>query len=228
MPNAQADKFVMALAKGVMPGVMIIFVLAMLVLAFRFLVLPKLKGKVGEGIINFLARRNLDPALYLLIPDIMLPAEDATTQIDHVIVSRYGIFVIETKNYKGWIFGSERDAQWTQKIFKATHRFQNPLRQNYKHTQTLADLTGIPESYFKSMVVFIGESEFKTDMPSNVMYSRDFIRYIKSFQTPIIKDTQVPDLASAIREWAATVSSDKKAHHVANLRAKKAHAAASE
>lgn len=221
MPNAQADKFVMALFKGVMPGVMIIFVLAMLVLAFRFLVLPKLKGKVGEGIINFLARRNLDPAAYILIPDIMLPADDATTQIDHVIVSRYGIFVIETKNYKGWIFGSEHDSQWTQKIFKATHRFQNPLRQNYKHTKTLADLTGIPENYFKSMVVFVGESEFKTDMPPNVMSSRDFIHYIKTFQTPIIKDSQVPDVADAIREWAATVSSDKKANHVANLRARK-------
>ncbi len=56
------------------------------------------------------------------------------TEIDHLITSPYGIFVIEVKNYKGWIFGAEHQAHWVQQHFKRKHQFQNPLRQNYKHT----------------------------------------------------------------------------------------------
>lgn len=61
-------------------------------------------------------------------------------------------------------------------------RFQNPLRQNYKHTKTLSDLTGIPHEHFKSIVVFVGESKFKTVMPPNVVHVRNFIRHIKRYQ----------------------------------------------
>jgi restriction system protein len=80
---------------------------------------------------------------------VTLPTEDGTTQIDHVIVSRYGVFVIETKNLKGWIFGSPQQKTWTQKIYRHTTKFQNPLHQDYKHTQTLqAALELDPEKIF--------------------------------------------------------------------------------
>ncbi len=112
------------------------------------------------------------------------------SEIDHVIVSRYGVFVLETKTYKGWIYGSEREPQWTQVNFKRKDRFQNPLRQNYKHTKTLSERTGIPEDRIKSLVVFVGDCTFKTTMPPNVVYVRDFVRYIEGFRTPIIEDEQ--------------------------------------
>ncbi len=139
---------------------------------------PQIKGWLGEMAVNWRARHQLDPTVYHLIPNVMLPTPDGTTQIDHVIVSRYGIFVLETKTYKGWIFGGERDPQWTQTIYRRKERFQNPLRQNYKHIKTLAELTGIPEDYFKSMVLFVGTATFKTEMPENVMYGYQFVRYI--------------------------------------------------
>jgi predicted RNA-binding Zn-ribbon protein involved in translation (DUF1610 family) len=143
-----------------------------------------------------------------------------------VIVSRYGIFVLETKTYKGWIFGDEREAQWTQVNFKRKDRFQNPLRQNYKHTKTLAELTGIEEKHFKSIVVFAGNCRFKTNMPANVVYARYFVQYIKGFRVPIIKDEQVPEIVGAISEWAGTVTDKQKAGHIAHVRQKKAPASA--
>ncbi|MBM4144564.1 MAG: nuclease [Lentisphaerae bacterium] len=190
--------------------------------AFRVFLLPKLKGYLGEASINFWAKRLLDQSAYHLIPNVILPTPDGTTQIDHVIVSRYGIFVLETKTYKGWIYGDEREAQWTQVNFKRKDRFQNPLRQNYKHTKTLAELTGIPAECFKSLVVFVGDCTFKTDMPANVVYVGDFVRYIKGFQTPIIKDEQVSEIVSVIGEWAGTVTDKQKAGHIAHVREKKA------
>ncbi len=73
-----------------------------------------------------------------MLNDLTLPdGEGATTQIDHLLLSPFGVFVIETKNYKGWIFGSERQKQWTQKIYKKSFKFQNPIHQNYKHMKVL-------------------------------------------------------------------------------------------
>lgn len=98
------------------------------------------KGKVGEFWINTNVKMRLDEKVYRLIKNVTLPTDDGSTQIDHIVVSVYGIFVIETKNMKGWIFGGERQRTWTQKLFKESYKFQNPLFQNFKHTQTLKAL----------------------------------------------------------------------------------------
>jgi restriction system protein len=209
------------LLAAILPWILLIGLISILATAFRVFVLPRLKGRIGEASINFWARRLLDQSVYHLIPDLMLPTPDGTTQIDHVIVSRYGIFVIETKTYKGWIYGDENQSQWTQVIFRHKERFQNPLRQNYKHTKTLSDLTGIPHEYFKSLVVFVGDCEFKTEMPANVVHIRDFVRHIKDHQTPIIKDDQVSEIVTTIQEWASTITATQKAHHVAHIRENK-------
>ena len=198
--------------------VLIIGVVSFLLTVFKLSLLPKLKGSLGEASINSSIRRLLDPHVYHLIPNVMLPTPDGTTQIDHVIVSRYGVFVLETKTYKGWIFGNERDAQWTQVIYKRKERFQNPLRQNYKHTKTLSELSGIPHKYCKSIAVFAGNCRLKTKMPPNVVYARDVIRHIKSYTTPLIQDKQVPEIVGVIQEWAGTVTDQQRRRHVRNLR----------
>jgi len=97
------------LLAGILPWVLLAGFVLILAAAFRVFVLPRLKGRLGEASINFSAKRLLDQNIYRLIPDIMFPTPDGTTQIDHVIISRYGIFVIETKTYKGWIYGSENE-----------------------------------------------------------------------------------------------------------------------
>lgn len=90
---------------------------------------PWFKGLLGEFLVYFLRNTFLDKQPYRLIKNVTLPTKDGTTQIDHIIVSRFGVFVIETKNMKGWIFGNAKQKQWTQKIFKYSGKFQNPLRQ---------------------------------------------------------------------------------------------------
>jgi len=70
--------------------------------------MPKIKGHAGEGLVNFATALRLDSKVYHLIKDVTVPSKNGTTQIDHVIVSKFGVFVIETKNYKGWIFANAR------------------------------------------------------------------------------------------------------------------------
>ena len=74
---------------------------------------PWFKGWIGELQVNLLTKFSLDKNVYRLIKNVTIPADGGTTQIDHVIVSRFGVFVVETKNLRGWIFGKEGDTYWT-------------------------------------------------------------------------------------------------------------------
>lgn len=157
-----------------------------------------LKGMFGEFIVNVLAKLFLNKEEYHLIKNVTLPTEDGTTQVDHIIVSKYGIFVIETKNMKGWIFGSPHEKTWTQKIYKKTHSFMNPLHQNYKHVKTLEACLGVEEGKIHPVVVFIGDSDFKTEMPDNVTQAFQYIRYIKSKKKVVFSNSEVVDILRKI------------------------------
>jgi len=169
------------LAKMLMPMFLLLFFGLMALYYFKKK-LPEIKGRIGEKYVRKGLIKHLDEAKYTIINDVTLPLDDGgTTQIDHIVVSNFGVFVIETKNMRGWIFGSEHQAKWTQTIHRSKYPFQNPLRQNYKHTKTLAHLLDIPYELFHSVVVFTPNSELKTKMPNNVGYLKEMMLYIKSF-----------------------------------------------
>ncbi|WP_421863756.1 NERD domain-containing protein [Motiliproteus sp.] len=178
---------------------------------------PWFKGFIGEAIVNLAARFFLDKKQYHLIKNVTLPTDDGTTQIDHIIVSRFGVFVIETKNMKGWIFGSANQPYWTQQIFKHKSKFQNPLRQNYKHVKTLEAALEIEPSHIHSLIVFVGDSTFKTDMPENVTYAGGYIRYIKSRRDPVLSDVQVRLIIQKIEKGRLTRSIKTHVQHAKHV-----------
>lgn len=195
------------------------------ILAFALITrLPWFKGLMGEVVINFSTKWLLDKAQYHLIKDVTLPTENGTTQIDHIIVSVFGVFVVETKNIRGWIFGNSNQGTWTQKIYRHTHKFQNPLRQNYKHVKTLQTILELNNEQIHSVIVFIGDSVFKTDMPDNVTYGGDYARYIKSKTTPVLSKEKVNEIIQKIETERLTSSLKtdfKHAQHVKNIIEKK-------
>lgn len=186
-------------------------------LLLAFLKSPFMKGILGEFQVNLLANLFLDKQRYTLFKNITLPTEDGTTQIDHIIVSRYGVFVIETKNMKGWIYGGANQKTWTQKIYKHTTKFQNPLHQNYKHTQTLQAALGINNGKIFPLVVFIGDSEFKTPMPDNVVYAGRYIRYIKGKTQLILSDLEVMAICKKIESGRLSPSIKTHEQHVRHV-----------
>lgn len=162
---------------------------------------PWFKGKLGEFIVNAGLRLFLSKSTYHIVRNVTLPTEDGTTQIDHIIVSRRGIFVIETKNMNGAIYGGEHQPQWTQAFGRNKYRFQNPLHQNYKHTRTLADILGVPHAVMKPIVMFIGDAKLKTqgEMPANVM-TRGLIGFIKSHKEVLLSEEEVQRVLGRIEE----------------------------
>ena len=155
------------------------------------------KGWLGEKMTAFGMVLSLDKSIYKRFHNLIINAPDGTTQIDHVVVSPYGIFVLETKNMKGWIFGSERDANWTQSLYNKKNSFQNPLRQNYRHTKCLAEFLELSHEFMHSIVFFIGECKLKSRVPENVMTS-GVADYIKGFHKVILSDHQISEVEKKI------------------------------
>jgi restriction system protein len=176
-----------------------------------------IKGWVGEVQGTLAKKIFLDPNIYVDINNVTIPTCNGTTQIDHVIVSRYGVFVVETKNMDGWIFGDEKNAQWTQSIFGKKYKFQNPLRQNYRHTKALSEFLSIDHSKFMSVVMFWGECEFKTSLPANVM-SRGYTGYIKSHTNVMFSDQEVQEIAAALKDGMLPKSWITRRQHVTSLK----------
>jgi predicted RNA-binding Zn-ribbon protein involved in translation (DUF1610 family) len=175
------------------------------------------KGVAGEFFVNSSVKFLLDKEKYHLIKNVTLPTEDGSTQIDHIIVSEFGVFVVETKNMKGWIFGSPNQKTWTQKIYKHSNKFQNPLHQNYKHLKTLGSLLGLNDQQLHSVIVFVGDSTFKTKMPENVTYGGGYARYIKSKITPVLTASQVVEITKKIEQGRLAASFKTNREHVRHV-----------
>jgi hypothetical protein len=176
------------------------------------------KGLLGEALVRFSARLWLPAETYHPIHNVTLPTPDGTTQIDHIFVSRFGIFVVETKNMRGWIFGSESQAQWTQTLFKTSFKFQNPLRQNYKHVKALESALGLPPEIIHSVVVFAGASTFKSPMPANVTRGSGYVTYIKSFREPVLSEPEIQRVVSQIQFGQLEPSRQTQRQHVRRLK----------
>ena len=131
----------------------------LLTIAIVFLILKlnsaRIKGAAGEAKVN--AVLHFLGAEYISLHDVLLPnGRGATSQIDHLVLSEYGIFGIETKRYKGWIFGSEKAENWTQVIFKEKHQFRNPVKQNWSHVYALKSvLTDFPQAKYHPIACFM-------------------------------------------------------------------------
>ncbi|WRS28108.1 nuclease-related domain-containing protein [Oscillospiraceae bacterium MB08-C2-2] len=97
------------------------------------------------------------------VRNIYLPLSNGrTTEVDVVLIHTNGIFVIESKNYRGWIFGKDTDKNWTVTYSKSKrYTFYNPIMQNAAHVKKICELTGISPDKVFSVVVFARESELK-------------------------------------------------------------------
>lgn len=177
------------------------------------------KGAKGERIVA--GRLNdLNPQFYRSFHDLYLPRPDGsgTTQIDHVVVSRFGIFVIETKYCNGWIFGNGRQKKWTQSIYGRNTQFPNPLHQNHLHVLALQKFLGLPERSFHSLVFFV-DGDFRTEMPENVIGS-DLCGWIGTRRQVLLSDETSHAVFTKLEDLERMT--DRKAAHALHVKELKA------
>lgn len=183
---------------------------------------PERKGARGEHIVHTFLTSVLDEKDYLVLSDLILPVASGTTQLDHLILSRFGIFVIETKNMSGWIFGGAEQRRWTQ-VQKGGKRksFQNPIRQNYAHVKAVQEILDIDLKFLHSFIVFTGTAEPKTNMPENVAWGLQALGTLIAMRKQLVlSETQVNTFAQKLQEQALENNRTVRREHLQHLERK--------
>ncbi|WAH40676.1 NERD domain-containing protein [Alicyclobacillus fastidiosus] len=186
------------------PSILFISIPLIIVLLVFKQLMPKLLGHRGESIVRS-RLDELDTSKYIVVNDLLIPnqkSKSGTSQIDHVVVSRYGVFIIETKNYSGRIMGKETDAQWTQVNYRRKDRFGNPLRQNYGHVQAIKELLGETLAVkVVSIVAFTGNAELWVDVKpgTHLIYTRHLRNTIDQYDQAVLSTNQVNQITEKLR-----------------------------
>ena len=141
----------------------------------------------GEELVTRVLQSHFGAPYYHLMNHVTLRMDDGTTQVDHILVSRFGVFVIETKDYNGWIFADASRATWTHVFHKQKYQFQNPVFQNYRHVVAVQQvLDFLPPEAIRSLVVFSGTGEFRTPVPDGVIMVDQLEEVLRSQNTPVM------------------------------------------
>lgn len=155
---------------------------------------PKIKGFIGEyKVKSRLSKLNNDE--YKVIHNLRIFYNGIMSQIDHIVISKYGIFVIETKNYKGVIYGGEKSYEWTQTHGYAKTKFYNPIKQNIGHIKALqANLSENKNINFFPIVVFTGKAKLKINSSFPVVHTHQLINTINSQKNPNLHVEKIEDI----------------------------------
>lgn len=134
------------------------------------------KGELGEYKIDIqLSQLSKD---YMYLSDLLIKNPKSSTgysQIDHIIITPYGLFVIETKNYQGTIYGGKNKKTW---LINGKFKMMNPLMQNYGHIQALKNfIEDKYQQYFISLVSFTKRCTFKIEEELRKIHSNELVIY---------------------------------------------------
>lgn len=193
----------------------IILIIAVLILAVW---LRSSKGRIGEQRVAHILGR-LPKDRYRVINNLLLrTSSGSTTQIDHIVISEYGIFVIETKFYKGWIYGGENSEYWTQNIYGHKYSLRNPIHQNQGHIRALKhllkDFGNIP---FISIVAFSRQCRLGINASTPVIYWGQIPRIISQFRDKCLTYEQVISIYNRLIE-SNRDSKESRKEHIRNVR----------
>jgi len=194
-----------------MDGLLIVLLMLALAAAAWLLLwpaIPRIRGFLAGWRVHYLLKHSLPASHFTVLRDTTLRPGgmdgQSTVRIDHVVVSPYGVFVIQTNHCSGWILGSEREAQWTRVLYRSRHTFPNPLRRNAAHVRALKELCGVDESRFHSLVVFTGNARFKTPMPVNVTQFGGLVPFIQVRNRELLGFEEAERVAGLIRSHRAS------------------------
>lgn len=171
---------------------------AMAVLFFVYQ-LPRLREWNNRRQTNSAMEFLLESSDYYLMKDVVLLTFEGLIQIDLIIVSRFGVFVVATYQYSGMIDGTDVGDTWTQiSKDKERHEFQNPSYQNRKNTDTLKSLIDIDKNKIFPVVVFDAISAFKHTMMARTTRGGDFLHYIRSKQELLLTTKEIKNIVETI------------------------------
>lgn len=167
-------------------------------------------GKVGERrIVRYLKQTGVKG---YILTNLYIPYRKSLTEVDAVFISKKGIFVIESKNYKGRIYGDVNKRSWIQ-ILQANNRyyFYNPIKQNASHTKAISKILNIPDARFKPIVIFGNQARLNVNSKC-VINVKDLTNYIKSQPTTIYNKKKLKEIYKTLKPYKKVSLRDKIKH----------------
>ena len=171
-----------------------------------------IKGNSGE---KYVAKElsRLNQKEYIVLNDLLLVDEEGyTTQIDHVVVSIFGIFVVETKNYKGLIYGSDKQKNWTQNIYGNKSYFYNPIRQNYRHVKVIEHTLGCNNKIIKPVIAFSDDTTLIVNSRNIVVNICELYDAIYYTDIQIMSEEEMIEYAQLLKQKNINTSQNMKNH----------------
>ena len=197
-----------------------LYIFGLLIIIFTIWIILRLNrtkrlGKRGERNVSF--NLHFLPNEYHLFNDVYICFNDRSVQIDHIVVSKYCIFVIETKNIKGWILGSDTSEYWTKNMYGKKYKFYNPVKQNYSHVKALQILLKISRDKFMPIVAFLPQATLKCTTNEVVINSNKLLKTIRKYRNVILTDSEVDRI---VMELSSLPCVDKKMRtkHVSDIK----------
>ena len=158
------------------------------------------------------------PKEYHVFNDVYIRSGGRSVQIDHIVISPYGVFVLETKNYKGWVYGSENAEHWTQNIYGHKYQLYNPVRQNASHVGAICNLLRITRDKTIPIVVFAGSATVHCSANYYyVVYMSQLRRVINQHKSVLLSDDQVLQMTEKLA-GALVTDKNRRRKHVQEVR----------
>jgi hypothetical protein len=172
-------------------------------------------GRIGEeevsNVLNTLPKSD-----YVVINNLLYLYNNSTHQIDHVVVSNYGIFIIETKNYSGRIYGSDNYNTWVQYLGKNKYKMLNPVLQNYGHLKALESIIPEYKDYFVSIVCFTNKSKLSVKSKNIVINLSELLSTIQNYETEILLQ-DINEVSQKLKDLCLNIQGAEE-HHIDNIR----------
>lgn len=187
------------------------FALTILPTLVKYRIYLPLKGRIGETKLKAYLS-TLDKSKYTILSDVLLINDEVSNQIDFLILSVYGIFIVESKNYSGIITGSDYDKKWTQKLGRNKYYFMNPLHQVYGQSETLKKVLNKPDLVVIPVIVFSINAELKAKTTQEVTYLIQAKKFIKSFGEEVYSIEEIEQFKHIIESSRSTSKADYESH----------------
>ncbi|MEO5950625.1 MAG: nuclease-related domain-containing protein [Candidatus Saccharimonadales bacterium] len=157
---------------------------------------------IDERYVELQLTKSFPAGDYAVLNDILLPYDGriGSSQIDHIVVSLYGIFCIETKSHLGWIYASKVRKLFTQVLFKSRFNIQpNPVEQNNAHIKALLAVLGSKvKSPIVNVVVFPSAGKFFIDGYDNIGSMNDLINTITGYDQKVYRYSEAKTIIETI------------------------------
>lgn len=179
----------------------------------------KIKGRRGERITSEILDEYLKNNYGFKIDDVIVMGNNGkTSQIDHILFTTHGIFVIETKNIEGRIYGSIEQKYWTQ-VTNSYNKYQkySPVFQNKTHVYRIKSLLKLRYGVYSCVVFTKNNTDYLKGCEQCVHNACDLLNYLNSKTEIIFKKEAVQQMYLKINDFKTNPRISEE-EHIQNIR----------